>query len=113
MRRAVDLKRRLVLERPTATPDGAGGLQPGWEEVGALWADVRAGYGRQVEVGEVALSLNRYRIIVRSAMRGSPQRPLPEQRFRDGGRIFHILAVSDFDAGQRFLVCHAREEVVQ
>ncbi len=34
----------------------------------------------------------------------------PEQRFREGSRIYRILAVADVDTGGRFLECRAREE---
>ena len=33
--------RRLTLEVPVRTPDGGGGQVRGWEERGAIWADVR------------------------------------------------------------------------
>jgi hypothetical protein len=51
------------------------------------------------------------RIIVRAAPEGAPSRPLPEQRFRAGQRVFRILAVSEADTGARYLTCFAQEEV--
>jgi hypothetical protein len=53
-----------------------------------------------------------YRIIVRAAPVGDDRRPRPEQRFREGERLFRILAVAEADRGQHYLTCFAREEVV-
>jgi len=53
-----------------------------------------------------------YRITVRAAPLNSPRRPRPEQRFRDGARLFRILAVGELDARGQYLVCFAQEEVV-
>lgn len=52
-----------------------------------------------------------FRIFLRAAPQASPQRPRPDQRLREGARIFRILAVSEADAAGAFLICHAREEV--
>jgi head-tail adaptor len=50
------------------------------------------------------------RITVRGAPVGAEQRPRPDQRFRDGSRLFRILAVTERDAAGRYLLCFAREE---
>lgn len=107
-----ELRRKLTLEARERVPDGAGGFQESWAAVGTLWAEVKAGTGR--ETGETPLTLSRvpYRITVRAAPPGAPSRPTPDQRFREGGRVFRILAVSDADAGGRYLTCFTREEEV-
>jgi len=61
--------------------------------------------GEEVRVASVA-----FRITVRGAAVGSPQRPRPEQRFRDGARVFVIVAVTERDPSGAFLTCFAREE---
>ena len=43
--------------------------------------------------GGVILSNTAYRITVRSAPYGAPSRPAPEQRFREGTRVFRIEEV--------------------
>jgi hypothetical protein len=50
--------------------------------------------------------------LVRHALVGHPERPLPQQRFRDGGRVFHIRSVAEHDPEGRYLICIADEEVV-
>ena len=49
-------------------------------------------------------------VTVRGAPTGSPARPVPQQRFRDGSRVFHIKSVAEQDAQGRYLICLAKEE---
>lgn len=111
MRRVV-LNRKLVLEEPQRVADGAGGYRKVWLALGVLWAEIRAGAGREREgIGTATVSSVPYRITVRAAPAGAPSRPRPEQRFRDGDRIFRIMAVAERDADAKYLECAAREEV--
>ncbi|WP_416930191.1 head-tail adaptor protein [Tropicimonas sp.] len=107
-----ELTRRLVLEALERTPDGAGGYVDAWAALGSVWAQVTAGSGRESAADALPVSSVPYRVIVRSAPAGSPRRPRPDQRFREGSRCFHILAVADADAHGRYLTCFAREEEV-
>lgn len=104
------LTRRLVLEGAQRVSDGAGGYSEAWVALGTLWAEVLAGAGRDAFSQEVTLASIPYRITVRGAEQGAASRPKPEQRFRDGTRLFHILAVTERDEGGKFLTCFAREE---
>ncbi len=108
--KAVNLSRQLVLEQPVAAPDGAGGYARTWEALGTLWAEVVATSGRERDGGTVSLSSSRFRITVRGAPEGAEARPMPEQRFREGARIYQIEAVNARDPQGRYLVCHASEE---
>lgn len=110
---APELNRALVLEAPTQVADGAGGFALTWTTVGTLWSEVTAGSGRDLAGVEIALASVPYRITVRGAPVGSPRRPTPEQRFRDGARVYHILAVTERDPDALYLTCFAREEVPQ
>ncbi len=109
---AIRLNRKLVLEEARRAPDGAGGLIETWVALGTLWASVQAGAGRERGSQLVTVSNVSYRIVVRAEPEGSSGRPKPDQRFREGGRIYRILAVSEHDQAGHFLVCHAREEVL-
>jgi head-tail adaptor len=103
------LSRRLSLEAPTRLSDGAGGFTQGWAALGTLWAEVAPAAPRlaaQPGATETRLPL---KITVRGAPFGSPSRPEPGQRFRDGARVFPIVAVAE-DLGGRFLLCLAHEE---
>jgi len=105
------LNRCLVLEAPVSMPDGAGGLVESWAELGTLWAEVSPRSGREAlgETGPVAI--NAFRIIVRGAPLGASSRPVPGQRFRQGLRVFRVLAVTELDPGGMYLICETREEV--
>jgi len=105
------LNRPMVLESPQTTPDGAGGYTTSWTALGTLWCELRPGAGserRGLIAPEWRMLFLRF---LRAAPQGSPQRPRPDQRLREGARLFTILAVSEADAAGAFLVCHAREEV--
>ena len=106
------LNRPLILEERVRVPDGAGGYSETWSALGTLWAELRASSGREAEGEFVTLSRATYKITVRAAQVGYPSRPKPDQRFRDGARIFVIHAVVEAGTDGRFLVCHAQEETV-
>ncbi len=108
---APNLNRFLVLEQAARVPDGAGGFTSVWNSVCSHWAEVTSGAGRQTAGEEVFVAQVPYRITLRAAPFGAAVRPLPQQRLRDGARIFTILAVAERDADGRYLVCFAREEV--
>ncbi len=108
----IHLNRKLVLEEAARVADGAGGQVESWVALGTLWAAIKAGYGREYGQKFVTVSKVSYRITVRAAPDGAPERPKPDQRFRDGNRVFRIVAVSEMDGRGHYLVCHAREEVL-
>ena len=104
------LNRRLVLETHLEDFDGAGGHRPLWHGLGTLWAEVRAGTGREREGPGVPMGRVAYRITVPAAPTGSLARPRPDQRFREGERIFAILAVAERDTNGAYLTCFCEEE---
>lgn len=105
------LTRPMVLETPSVTPDGAGGYSRDWAALGTLWCELRAGSGSEKRGLIAPEGRMLFRVFLRAAPQGSPQRPRPDQRLREGARLFTILAVSEADAAGAYLVCHAREEV--
>ena len=107
------LNRRLTLESPGREPDGAGGFEQTWTPLGDLWAELTARTGREAQLAGAALSSVPYQIVVRGAPVGHPERPVAEQRFRDGNRVFHIRSVAEDDHEGRYLACMADEEVVR
>lgn len=106
------LTRKLTLETKDRVPDGGGGFTEVWTPLGAHWAEVtsRAGAAR-AEAG-VPVSAVSYRIVVRGSPPGSAARPMPGQRFREGQRIFAVIAVAEHDAAGMYLTCFAEEETV-
>ena len=108
---APQLNRSLVLEGPLKIADGAGGYTRAWEPLGVLWAQMKAGAGREQAASAATLSRVPYRITVRAAPYGAPSRPVAGQRFRDGTRVFQIVAVAEMGVNAAYLTCHAEEEL--
>lgn len=104
------LNHKLVLEDPQKVDDGAGGFTDNWQALGTLWAQMTPLTGREMARAEMPISAMRYKIVVRGAPYGAPNRPKPEQRFRSGERLFAIEAVADHDPNGRYLVCFAKQE---
>lgn len=105
------LNRKLRLEEPQRTADGAGGFTTIWVELGMVWAEVKTGTGREKAAEFLTVSSIPFRITVRASEHGAPSRPKPEQRFREGARYFRILAVTEDDESPQYLVCFAKEEI--
>lgn len=103
------LNKKLTLEAPLRTPDGAGGFDVTWQALGTLWASVDVRAGRERRAGERTVSSVAYIFTVRAAAPGAPSRPEPEQRFRDGARIFTILSVTEDEESDRYLTCWTEE----
>ena len=108
----VDLNRQLVLESPVRASDGAGGFTETWAQLGTLWARIEAGRGTEAAGQFATVSSVPFRIIVRAFPIGSVARPRPEQRLREGSRIYRIRAVTEWDQDGMYLVCFAEEEVL-
>ena len=112
MSHGVRLLRRLVLETPDRQPDGAGGYAAVWTPLGTIWADVRPRGGREDFIAGRPRPRVKYRVLVRGAPVGSSARPRPEQRLREGERIFDILTVTEHDPAGRYLEIVAEEGVM-
>ena len=112
MSRTVRLSRRLVLEEPRRQPDGLGGHALIWQPLGGLWAEITPRSSREDFVGAQVRPRVLHRIIIRTAPLGNPSRPRPDQRFREGTRIFDILTVTEHGTDGRYLEILAEEGVV-
>ena len=99
------LRLRLVLEKPVATPDGAGGATLAWSGVGIVAADLTPVRAEERGRGEGIADLTLHKVIIR--YRSDVE---AGDRFRIGARTFLILAVSDPQEDGRYLQCLAEEE---
>lgn len=104
-----DLTRALVLEEPSRAPDEYGGADTTWIPIGTLWARVVARTGRESFVAGRPEGRVTYRIHVRAAPPGARSRPRPDQRFREGQRVFDILSVTEADPRGHYLEIVAEE----
>ncbi|HUF88144.1 MAG TPA: head-tail adaptor protein [Thermohalobaculum sp.] len=103
------LSQRLVLEAPERVADGGGGWQVTWSALGTHWAELRTMSARERMSGEREISRVTHRVTVRSAPVGSARRPAPQQRFRQGERIFAIRGVAEADHRGAYLTCWVEE----
>lgn len=100
------LDRRLVLEAPQATADGAGGSAVAWTAVATVWAEVRSQPGGERLAGEAVTAEVTHRVRIRR--RGDVR---PSMRFLDGSRVLDIRSV--VDDGRRWLLCLCQEKPVR
>ena len=101
-----ELNRRLVLEQPVESADGAGGVTRSYASVTTLWAAVRPAAARGDVVAAATGASVTHRIVLRTRA-GLTTR----HRLRDGSRIFRIVALRDPDGAGRFIEIAAEERV--
>jgi SPP1 family predicted phage head-tail adaptor len=101
-----ELNRRLVLEEPVESADGAGGVTRSYGTVTTLWAAVRPVSARGDVLAAAAGATVTHRIVIRTRA-GLTTR----HRLRDGSRIFRIVALRDPDGSGRFIEIAAEERV--
>lgn len=98
-----ELNRRLVLEAPSETDDGTGGVTRLYDVVTTLWAKVEPLPARADVAADSLGAALRYRITVRHRADITTR-----HRLLDGERVYRILSVpTNFD--RRFLVLGAEE----
>ena len=103
------LNRKFTLEALTAAPDGAGGTVENWAGVAVLAAELKASSGRERETGGRASARVTHRAWLRYLPFDHASRPKPDQRFREGERVFSIRAVAEADEERRYLICWLEE----
>jgi len=101
--RIASLRDRLTLEQPVRSPDGGGGASVAWQPVADVWARVRPVTGEERLAHDQVAGRLTHRISIR-------HRPgvTPAMRFRQGPRIYEIVAVLD-NSGRAYLECLCEE----
>jgi len=91
-----ELNRRLLLEAPVESDDGAGGVTRAFATVTTLWAQVLP-QAMRADVGADSLGgALRYRIVIRRRSDVTTQ-----HRLRDGACVYRVLAARE-SADRRF-----------
>jgi SPP1 family predicted phage head-tail adaptor len=98
------LGRRLVLEQPVATPDGAGGMTITFEPLATVWAEVRWLSGDERFVAGRPEQASRHVITLR--WRGDVTAGM---RFVGDGAVFGIVSAGDPAGDRRRLACQCEE----
>ena len=96
------LNRRLTLEAPVETPDGAGGVARDYAAMATLWAEVTPIAARDNVVAAGLGATITHRIVIRVGPDITTR-----HRFRDGARVFRIATIRE--RNKRFLEIHAEE----
>jgi SPP1 family predicted phage head-tail adaptor len=99
------LRLRLTLEKPAATPDGAGGFSIAFASAAVVAADVVPLQGEERRVGEGVGDVVAHRVVIRH--RADVE---TGDRFRLGERLLSIKSIFDPHEDGRFLVCLCEEE---
>jgi SPP1 family predicted phage head-tail adaptor len=98
-----DLNRRLLLQAPVETDDGAGGVARAYADVCTLWAQVIPLAGRaDTAAGNFGAAM-RYSIVIRAR-----DDITTRHIFQDGDRIYSVVAARP-SADRRFLEIDAEE----
>jgi len=98
-----DLDRRLVLQAPVETADGAGGVARTYEAVTTLWASVEPVSARGTVVADAPGATVTHRITIRTGPEITTR-----HRFAEGARIYRVVSLRE-NAKRRFLVIGAEE----
>ena len=91
------LNRRLALEAPSESADGAGGVTRTYDVVTTVWAQVTPVSARADVAADSLGAALRFRIVIRTRDDVTTQ-----HRFSEGARIYRVIAVRD-SADRRFL----------
>jgi SPP1 family predicted phage head-tail adaptor len=98
------LNRRLVLEAPVETADGAGGVIRSFAALTTVWAAITPAGARGDFVADDAGATVTHRIVIRWRTDLTAR-----HRARLGERIFRFVSLRDQDGAGRFLLIEAEE----
>lgn len=98
-----DMNRRLTLQAPVESADGAGGVTRSFVDVATLWAQVTPTGARADDVAGSLGALLRYRIVIRAR-----DDVTTRHQFAEGDRVYRVVAVRA-SADRRFLEIEAEE----
>ena len=105
MTAAGDLNRRLVLQAPSESDDGGGGVMRDFAAVTTLWAQVvPLSEGIDITAGSLGAAL-RYRIVIRFRNDTTTR-----HQFQDGAAIYRVIAARP-SADRRFLEIDAEQHI--
>lgn len=98
-----DLDRRLVLDAPVESADGAGGVARSYAPIMTLWAKVEPVSARGAVIADAPGATITHRITVRRRSAVTTR-----HRFVEGATVYRIVTIRD-DATRRFLVIGAEQ----
>lgn len=99
-----DLRHRLTLEELSRVADDGGGFTESWVAVATIFADLRPISGSERVEGDRLTGSVTHDVVMRHRAG-----VVPAMRFREGTRIFQIIAVIDIEERRRWLRCLCEE----
>jgi SPP1 family predicted phage head-tail adaptor len=99
-----ELNRRLALQEPVETPDGAGGFARSYAAVTTLWAKVEPVSARRSTEADAPGATVTHRITIRVGPEITTR-----HRFAEGARIYRIVSMREAVETRRFLIISAEE----
>lgn len=106
-----DMRRRVIVQNKTETPDGSGGFSVSWSNQATIWAQIIPikGEKRATDaVGKQLTDVVTHQIYVRYRNDGIID---TTKRISYGSRIFQIHGVNIIEEKQRYLVLLCQEGV--
>lgn len=103
MTAAGELNRRLVLEQPVETPDGAGGVARSFAAVTTLWGKLEPVSARRAVEADAPGATVTHRITLRTRADITTR-----HRLREGTTAYRIVSLRE-DSTRRFLVIGAEQ----
>lgn len=98
------LNKRVTIEAPVETPDGAGGLARSFSAVATVWARFEPSGGTEVIEATCEAQRLGYRVTIRRRAGLTAG-----HRLNRGGRLFDVHAVEDHEEWPHLLVLSVRE----
>lgn len=99
------LRTRLVIQQPVATPDDQGGVVRTWTTFATVWAQVTPLPARREVQADADGATQRWRIVLRAGFSLTLQ-----HRFGEGARLYRIVAIRD-SADRRFIEIEAETRI--
>jgi len=98
--------RRLAIEAPVETPDGAGGVTRSYETVARAFAEIAPASTRDINLASIHGQVVTHRVFMRAEHELSLR-----HRLRFGARVLRIVSLRDADGTGRFHDIRAEEIV--
>lgn len=100
------LNKRITLQEPDDTADGAGGVTKGWSDFASVWAEITPYAGNETLQALQIIGTTTHRITIRYVSGVATS-----MRIAYGSRIFNIRAIANPEEAYEVLVLEAEEGV--
>jgi len=103
---------KMTLQNPVRSPDGGGGYNTTWADLGTHWAQLSYRTGRTGSGETSPVARQPVEITLRATPPDHPMHPKPGQALVQGARRYIVSAVSPNGPTPLYLTCLAELEVI-